>query len=634
MGKTLSLHTGGNWAGYLPSFSDLAHECADDLNSYIYRSARRPPTTRCPACPPARSSPPPVPDQEPDADRLLGPQRAVQRHRLGVYNSDLAFKGNYVFAGHLRGLPHPRRPEPVRPDADRELHRLQHRPGRHRRLRQHPRPLVGLPGQRRARTLRAASSSATGFEGIHIFDISDPAEPDDEEAAAHGLAPATRPARRAAAARTPRPPSRTRPAATSTSTTAARAAPATASTSSGSSSRRHRREVPAARPHGRAGSSCHDNNVLLNVGGTTTSYAMCAGGNGLAMYKFDTTIAPTRRGGIEKPTLLWSKPDDGRQTGHSGSFTYDGKYLIFGHEPGGGTRRPAARRRARSSTHAVLPRPATGDTKGRCCTRGRRPTARTAPGTTSTSSRPRPATTRRSAPTSRASRSSTSRTRPRRARSPTPIRPRSRTRTGAAHHGHHPRRRLVDLLAQRLHLRVRHQARRDHVAAEPRRRRLGDAGQRAPQAHEHVRDVQPADADRRPTRLTPRARRSRSPRRRRARASSTARRSRRRSPAPTTLGVDSCVGTSPTARVATARSATRCSRSPRSTAPATSPPRKSPTWSTARTSRWSPRRHGRPDAGADAGATPANFGVFTPGIAREYLATARRGSPRRRATSR
>ena len=56
------------------------------------------------------------------------------------------------------------------------------------------------------------------------------------------------------------------------------------------------------RAHARpAGSSCHDNNVLMNVGGTSTSYAMCAGGNGLAMYKFDMTLAPAAEGGIETP---------------------------------------------------------------------------------------------------------------------------------------------------------------------------------------------------------------------------------------------------------------------------------------------------------------------------------------------
>ena len=60
MGKTLTLHTGGNWAGYMPSFQDLSHECADDLDSLpvpVGRRDRRP--IRCPAFPPARSSRPP-----------------------------------------------------------------------------------------------------------------------------------------------------------------------------------------------------------------------------------------------------------------------------------------------------------------------------------------------------------------------------------------------------------------------------------------------------------------------------------------------------------------------------------------------------------------------------------------------
>ena len=115
--------------------------------------------------------------------------------------------------------------------------------------------------------------------------------------------------------------------------------------------------------HGRAGNSCHDNNVLLNVGGGTSSYAMCAGGNGLAMYKFDYALAPNVEGGIEMPTLLWSQ-SMGVQTGHSGSFTYDGKYLIYGHEPGGGGQAQC------QATSSVLNKslffidPATGETKG------------------------------------------------------------------------------------------------------------------------------------------------------------------------------------------------------------------------------------------------------------------------------
>ena len=39
MGKSLTLHTGGNWAGAMPSFSELEHECAEDFNSYLYDSS-------------------------------------------------------------------------------------------------------------------------------------------------------------------------------------------------------------------------------------------------------------------------------------------------------------------------------------------------------------------------------------------------------------------------------------------------------------------------------------------------------------------------------------------------------------------------------------------------------------------
>jgi hypothetical protein len=90
---------------------------------------------------------------------------------------------------------------------------------------------------------------------------------------------------------------------------------------------------------------------------------MCAGGNGLAMFKFDMALDAAAAGGVENPTLLWSQ-SMGISTGHSGSFTYDGKYLIFGHEPGGGS---AARCQA---TSTVAERtlffldPLTGETKG------------------------------------------------------------------------------------------------------------------------------------------------------------------------------------------------------------------------------------------------------------------------------
>ncbi len=53
-----------------------------------------------------------------------------------------------------------------------------------------------------------------------------------------------------------------------------------------------------------AGRQCHDNTVFLNG---ASSYASCAGGNGITMFKFDATIDPTLPGGIENPVQLWSK---------------------------------------------------------------------------------------------------------------------------------------------------------------------------------------------------------------------------------------------------------------------------------------------------------------------------------------
>ena len=82
-----------------------------------------------------------------------------------------------------------------------------------------------------------------------------------------------------------------------------------------------------------AGRQCHDNNVIMG----TVNLAMCAGGNGLSVFKFDPSIDPAAAGGLENPTLLWNKPITGVTTGHSGSFTFDGKILVFGHEPGGGS---------------------------------------------------------------------------------------------------------------------------------------------------------------------------------------------------------------------------------------------------------------------------------------------------------
>jgi hypothetical protein len=82
-----------------------------------------------------------------------------------------------------------------------------------------------------------------------------------------------------------------------------------------------------------AGRQCHDNNVIMG----NVNLAMCAGGNGFSVLRFDPSIDPASPGGIEQPTLLYSRQIPGVSIAHSGSFSYDGKVLIFGHEPGGGT---------------------------------------------------------------------------------------------------------------------------------------------------------------------------------------------------------------------------------------------------------------------------------------------------------
>jgi hypothetical protein len=78
---------------------------------------------------------------------------------------------------------------------------------------------------------------------------------------------------------------------------------------------------------------CHDNNVIMG----NVNLAMCAGGNGFSVFRFDPALNPADPGGIENPTLLYSRQVTGVGIAHSGSFAYDGKVLIFGHEPGGGT---------------------------------------------------------------------------------------------------------------------------------------------------------------------------------------------------------------------------------------------------------------------------------------------------------
>ncbi len=93
-------------------------------------------------------------------------------------------------------------------------------------------------------------------------------------------------------------------------------------------------EVPLSNPAGAAylrteeleDRDCHDTAVILG----DAMLAACAGDDGFAMWTL------TGSGSLTDPDLLYevSVPDVG--IGHAVTFTWDGKVLVFGHEPGGG----------------------------------------------------------------------------------------------------------------------------------------------------------------------------------------------------------------------------------------------------------------------------------------------------------
>jgi hypothetical protein len=74
--------------------------------------------------------------------------------------------------------------------------------------------------------------------------------------------------------------------------------------------------------------SCHDIGVILG----DVLRAGCAGGDGFRMF----SLGGPRGGSLEDPMLIHAVVVPTVTIGHSASFTWDGKVTIFGHEPGGG----------------------------------------------------------------------------------------------------------------------------------------------------------------------------------------------------------------------------------------------------------------------------------------------------------
>jgi hypothetical protein len=81
--------------------------------------------------------------------------------------------------------------------------------------------------------------------------------------------------------------------------------------------------------------SCHDTSVILGEANLVAcaGQTSATGGNGVSVFSMD----PADGGSKENPMFMYHKTTGGSSLGHSASFTWDGKYIIVGHEPGGGS---------------------------------------------------------------------------------------------------------------------------------------------------------------------------------------------------------------------------------------------------------------------------------------------------------
>jgi hypothetical protein len=252
---------------------------------------------------------------------------------LNGINSDLAFKGNLVFQGHFNGFRVLDVSDPANPVQVSNYEECVHPFGQGD---------VVVWGNILVRTWDSPQSTGsltcggqsvgTGFEGIHIFNIADPANPQF-----------VKQLRMAGSGNDPGAPAVGCGAHTATAVPDATNdnlylyVGGSSNTCAGIDIVRIKISNPSDAVYVRranAGRQCHDNNVILG----DVNLAMCAGGSGVAVFEFDPELAPAVEGSIENPKLRFTRQISTiTSLGHSGAFSYDGKVLIFGWEPGGGT---------------------------------------------------------------------------------------------------------------------------------------------------------------------------------------------------------------------------------------------------------------------------------------------------------
>ena len=260
----------------------------------------------------------------------LGYSANVIPYLPNPYNSDLAFQGDYAYMGTNDGFVVIDIKDPKNP---RQVHL-----NKSCTTSQGDMVVYGKILVRSWDSATSAAGAATqscggtlvgqGFEGVHIFDITDPANPKFVRGLRFGVNDVPR---------------------LGCGSHTATAVPAPERDalyiynggSSGTCTWMDVLKIKLSDPtqasyvkQAPSGRTCHDNTVFLNG---ADSRATCAGGNGITMFKFDATIDPTLPGGIENPVQMWSKQLAGLLGGgHSAAFSYDGKTVVWGHEPGGG----------------------------------------------------------------------------------------------------------------------------------------------------------------------------------------------------------------------------------------------------------------------------------------------------------
>lgn len=235
----------------------------------------------------------------------------------GIFNSDIAFWGNTAYQGNYDGF---RIIDISNPESPVEILNYDACRGNQGDIIVWENILV--------RSWNSANTSPTatcdgdsvmlGFEGLHIFDISNPLDPD-----------------RVASVNLPACGSHT-----------ATGVPDVANnrllvynnpSSPGPCAGFDIISIPLDNPasptdvgQGATGRSCHDTAVILG----DAMRALCAGGDGVTMM----SIGGAGGGTLTAPVMLWTKSlaADGVSIGHAASFSWDGSIAIFGHEPGGG----------------------------------------------------------------------------------------------------------------------------------------------------------------------------------------------------------------------------------------------------------------------------------------------------------